>query len=258
MAGKSSSELAELQALLGMASQAKALGADDMEHMDGAAAAFNYIRIADLLAAYCASLDARFPILDWGCGYGQVSWLLLQRGIKPVSFDVMERPAREAISLLQSVEVKYCADPLHLPYPSESFGAVLSVGVLEHVPDFDCSLGEIHRVLQPRGLLFIFMLPNRYSWAEWIADRRGMSAHPFKFTFGSAEEMLKSHGFTVEKRWRRNFLPRNLTGFSPKVKRVYGKFYRQVEMLDKILTNLPPSSYFSGVLEFIARKSTPL
>lgn len=245
----------ELEALINMASQAKQLGAHDMEHMDGAAAAFNYIRIADLLASHCASSDAHSPILDWGCGYGQVSWLLLQRGIKPVSFDVMERPTRGAISLLQSVEVIYCADPLHLPFPPESFGAVLSVGVLEHVPDFNCSLREIHRVLQPQGTLFIFMLPNRYSWAEWIADRRGTSPHPFKFTFRSAEEMLKGHGFTVEKRWRRNFLPRNLTGFSPRIKHAYGKFYRQVEMLDRILANFPPTSYFSGVLEFKARKS---
>lgn len=255
MRGKSSSELAELQALLSIASQAKQLGAHDMDHMDGAAAAFNYIRIADLVVAHCASLDAQSPILDWGCGYGQVSWLLLQRGIKPVSFDVMERPARDAISPLQSVEVMNWADPFDIPFPSESFGAVLSVGVLEHVADFDRSLREIHRVLHAQGLLFIFMLPNRYSWAEWIADRRGISVHPFKFTFRSAEDMLKRHGFTVEKRWRRNFLPKNLTGLSPTIKHAYGKFYRQIEMLDKILANLPPSSYFSGVLEFIARKS---
>ena len=254
MLAKNSLEQAELQTLLSIASQAKQLGAHDMDHMDGAAAAFNYIRIVDLVVAHCASLGAQSPILDWGCGYGQVSWLLLQRGIKPVPFDVAERPARRAISLLQSVDVMYCPDPLNLPYPSHSFGAVLSVGVLEHVVDFDFSLREIHRVLQPQGFLFVFMLPNRYSWAEWIADRRGVSVHPFKFTFRSAEEMLKRHGFTVEKRWRRNFLPRNLTGFGPVVKRVYGKFYRQVEMLDSVLANLPPSCYFSGVLEFIARK----
>jgi len=255
MVGKSSSELAELEALVSMASQARQMGARDMDHMDGAAGAFNYIRIADLVAAHCASLDAQSPILDWGCGYGQVSWLLLRRGMNVVSFDVIERSVRESISVLQSVKVVHGADPLHLPYAPESFGAVLSVGVLEHVADFSFSLREVHRVLQPRGLFFIFMLPNHYSWAEWIADRRGISVHPSKFTFRSAEEMLKSHGFTVEKRWRRNFLPRNLTGCSPRVKRVYGKFYRQVEILDSILANFPPTSYFSGVLELIARKS---
>jgi hypothetical protein len=98
------------------------------------------------------------------------------------------------------------------------------------------------------------MLPNRYSWAEWIADRRHVSAHPVKFTAASTSDLLKRHGFLIEKLWRRNFLPRNLTGLSPKLKAWYGKLYRQVEFCDRFLANLPPTSFLSGVLEAVARK----
>jgi SAM-dependent methyltransferase len=194
------------------------------------------------------------PILDWGCGYGQVSWLLQGRGVDVVSYEVEERPLRHRIPDLDSLSVAYGDDPIRLPYESNSFGSVLSVGVLEHVSDFDGSVSEINRVLRPDGTLFIFMLPNKHSWAEWIADKRGVSAHPDKFTFRSATKLLLRHGFQVDKRWRRHVLPRNLTGCSSRVKQIYGKAYRAVESVDQMLSCLPPICYLSGVIEMTAKK----
>lgn len=118
----------------------------------------------------------------------------------------------------------------------------------------DGSLHEINRVLRPSGLLFVFMLPNRYSWVEWISDRLNTSKHPVKFTFQTTTSLLNAHGFVVERRWKRNFLPRNLTGLGPRFKRAYGTVYRKVEAINRILANVPPTSFLSGVLEFRARK----
>lgn len=244
----------ELEALVAMGRAAKAAGAVDMEHLDGPSAAYNYIRIADFIHAYCTERPEQLPILDWGCGYGQVSWLLQRRGIEVSSYDVEKRSLRSNIPDLNSLPVVYGNDPVGLPYETNRFGSVLSVGVLEHVNDFDGSLSEISRILRPGGLLFVFMLPNKYSWAEWIADRRGISAHPYKFTFRYATELLFRHSFDVEKRWRRNVLPRNLTGCSPRLKQIYGRSYRGVEFVDQTLTFLPPICYLSGVIEMIARK----
>lgn len=247
----------ELDMLLAMARAARAAGAEDVEHINGAAAAFTYIQVADLVASYyqsLQSLSAKQPVLDWGCGYGQVTWLLQRRGVNVVSCDAEKRAAIDSIPELASIPVDYMSDPVRLPYKGESFSAVLSVGVLEHVPDIRGSLQEIQRVLEMQGLLFLFMFPNQFSWAEWTATRRGISAHPYKSTFRQAESLLRDHGFEVEKRWRRNLLPKNLTGLSPAVKSLYGKYYRQIEKVDRALCAVPPVSWFSGVLELIAKK----
>lgn len=249
-------EEAELSALVEMGTIGLAHGASDMAHLDGPAAAFNYIRVARLIESYLRSGNAFPPILDWGCGYGQVSWLLERHGIPVISCDVESRPAREAIENLKNVKIEYLQDPIRLPYGDESFGVVLSVGVLEHAVDMEGSVREINRVLKPGGLFFVFMLPNRFSWAELIADIRGSSVHPCKFTFATTAKLLNTHGFAIEKRWRRNFLPRNLTGLSQRIKMTYGKFYRQIEELDALLSRFPPTSFFSGVVEVIAYKKS--
>ncbi len=249
-------ESLELGELLNMGFIGVAAGATDMAHMDGPAAAFNYIRIADLVESQCRSGAAVGPLLDWGCGYGQVSWLLRRRGLPVVSCDIEERPARNAIDMLKDVEINYLRDPIRLPYEAETFGAVLSVGVLEHVgaENVDASLREVTRVLRPGGLFFIFMLPNRFSWAEFIADLRGVSVHPDKYTFGRIERILREHSLVIDRKWRRNVLPRNLTGLSHRVKMAYGKHYRGIERADTIFAAFPPTGIFSGVIEVIAKK----
>jgi SAM-dependent methyltransferase len=237
-----------------MALRGKSLGADDLEHLDGPAAAYNYVRIADLVASRVQLKPIAPPVLDWGCGYGQVTWLLRRRGVHTVCCEVEERPARTSIPQLSTLNIDHAVDSVQLPYEPEAFGAVLSVGVLEHVPDLAGSLREVNRVLKRDGPFLIFMFPNRFSWAEYLAELRGISVHPNRYTFRQTRRILQDHGFTVEEKWRRNFLPRNLTGLSQSIKELYGRYYRQIESLDGLLANLPPTSLLSGVLELIARK----
>ena len=47
------------------------------------------------------------------------------------------------------------ADATHLPFPDESFDAVISTQVLEYIPDVDAALAEIHRVLRRDGRVVI-------------------------------------------------------------------------------------------------------
>lgn len=246
-------ESLELKALVCMGLTGLAVGATDMDHMDGPSAAFNYIRVANLVESHVKSGSVQAPLLDWGCGYGQVSWLLKRRGLTVVSCDVEERPARRSIETLSQVEVRYLQDPVRLPYEAGTFGAVLSVGVLEHVGDIEGSVREVSRVLKPNGVFFVFMLPNRFSWAEFLADVRHRSAHPIKYTPRDIERLLDG-SFVIEKMWRRNFLPRNLGGLSLRIKNAYGRYYREIESLDRVLANVPPTSIVSGVIEVIARK----
>ena len=165
--------------------------------------------------------DARGPILDWGCGWGQMSDLLRKRGVDVHAFDF--RPevgasGRRPLARFPHIEAYIeTQDSVRLPYGDEEFDAVLSCGVLDHVADPDGSLEELRRVLRPGGLLFVYKLPNRFSYLEAIARRTGMYYHGQEpddrlYDRRSAEALLYSHGFFVGEFRRTNLLPLSLTG----------------------------------------------
>jgi hypothetical protein len=58
----------ELETLLRAAVAGKAAGATDLDHLDGAAAASTYVRVADFVGSYYRAGRVRPPVLDWGCG----------------------------------------------------------------------------------------------------------------------------------------------------------------------------------------------
>ena len=79
------------------------------------------------------------------------------------------------------------------------FDRVIGSGVLEHVAmDYE-SLKEIYRVLKPDGRLIIANLPNKFSYAEFMARNFGKyfgnSGHNRLYTKSKISSMLKSTGF---------------------------------------------------------------
>lgn len=64
-----------------------------------------------------------------------------------------------------------------LPYEDNFFDAVIGSGVLEHVPIDSESLKELHRIIRPEGHFIMTMLPNKYSYTEWLNRRLGNPHH---------------------------------------------------------------------------------
>jgi SAM-dependent methyltransferase len=123
-------------------------------------------------------------VLDWGCGKGHVSKLL--RDLEPrmlESCDIVTEKGDSAFGQETPILERFGipVTPLEheyvLPYESGSFDVVLSVGVLEHVPDDRASLTEISRILKPGGLFFCFFLPTHLSWTQKLAHLRGDFYH---------------------------------------------------------------------------------
>ncbi len=241
----------ELSQLQKFAQIGKQFNNTDLNHLDAPMGAYNYVRMADFIARHISEND---EFLDWGAGYGQITWLLRNRGLNASGYNIEERQHVEAIQELARLPMICGNDPVKLPFQNSSFSGVCSCGVLEHVPDPSGSLQEIHRILRPNGYFYLFMFPQKTAWVEKLSEIRGISVHPVRYTMAQTHELLAKNGFKVEKLWRFNLIPKNLTGIPHHLKRIYGHLYRFLYPLDKALSGIPFLNLLSGVIEGVARK----
>lgn len=241
----------ELTELLNAAFIGIKLGNSDLSHLFSPLQVLYYIEIADRISKY--KYNGKF--LDWGCGYGQMVYLLKNRGIDVIGYDIEKRPNIDKISPFNKLNIRYSSEKNKLPFEKESFSGLLSCGTLEHVSDINISLREINRILKSDGYFFIYMLPNKYSYTEWINEKRGLGSHPVKFCVNEIRDILELNGFNIVYLKRRGMVPRNLTGFPIKIKKIYAYLSSVLFPLDKVLSNIPLINYICNTFEIIAKKS---
>ena len=115
-------------------------------------------------------------VLDLGCGANlEYDLALADRGVEVVGVDFAAAflalaPQHPRITLLQ-------ADAQRLPFGPREFDAVICSEVLEHVPDDRAVMGEIARVLKPRGLLTL-TVPLLWNLSRLIQMARRRSGRP--------------------------------------------------------------------------------
>lgn len=106
-------------------------------------------------------------VLDYGCGSGQIVLLLRELGVNASGCDVYygggDRSGSVDASLMGGA-IRRMQGSL-IPFEDETFDLVVNNQVLEHVPNLDAVLAEVHRVLVPGGLV-LSLFPDRGVWRE--------------------------------------------------------------------------------------------
>jgi SAM-dependent methyltransferase len=119
-------------------------------------------------------------LLDAGCGTMPFRKYLKQLGIDYHSLDIERRvPEVDFVGDVQDMHV----------LPSESYDTVLSTEVLEHVPQPERMIAEMHRVLKPAGKL-ILTVPYLSRLHEEPFDY-------FRYTRYGLQFLLEKCGFRV-------------------------------------------------------------
>lgn len=191
-------------------------------------------------------------ILDWGCGKGHCTYLLRTLGFRVESCDV-ERSADDSafgqetpIIAAENIDVIPLKDAVKLPFETESFDIVLSMGVLEHVENDLKSLREINRILKPGGLFFCFFLPFVGSWTQYVMRSRGDSYHDRLYTKSKIKSLLKESDFELQDIWHRQLFPKNSVRYP---------MYHSFESLDQMLVRFTPLKYLATNIEFVASRA---
>ncbi len=115
--------------------------------------------------------DAR-SVLDVGCGTGMLMKLLARKACFVVGVDFslrMLRMASDSVKVANLVQ----ADADYLPFPDQTFDAVVSVTLLQNMPDPGGTIKEFVRVLKRSGTLIVTTLRHKHSpeqLRDWVTS----------------------------------------------------------------------------------------
>jgi 2-polyprenyl-3-methyl-5-hydroxy-6-metoxy-1,4-benzoquinol methylase len=123
--------------------------------------------LLDRMVYWASRMHTHGKFLDLGCGEGA----LLQQ-ISGGAFGADLNPERLALSVKKKLSVTL-ADGCLLPFADETFDTVISMEVLEHVPEMAVMMREVQRVLKPGGH-WVVSVPGvtLRSWYEMKKDQR--------------------------------------------------------------------------------------
>jgi ubiquinone/menaquinone biosynthesis C-methylase UbiE len=157
------------------------------------------------------------PLLEIGCGEG----ILLSAFRSPIRAGI-DPSIRALIRARKRSATQYAvARAEELPFPTESFDVVVSVGVMEHFENQDSASGEIRRVLTRAGHYvalfqtdmtrgerlrvkvreFLFPQPRPIALAKWIHKKLfHRIGQPLRrsYTVESARVILERNGLSVK------------------------------------------------------------
>jgi 2-polyprenyl-3-methyl-5-hydroxy-6-metoxy-1,4-benzoquinol methylase len=160
------------------------------------------------LTEHLSVINAVIPggrILDYGCSWGYCVYQFREHGYDAIGFEISKARVEYGREML-GLDLTHDIGTL----PDESFDAIYSAHVLEHIPNPAVSFGQFKRLLKPGGKLFLFV-PNCASeparrlgvgWGPMINEKhvlalsaeffhRNLSTYGFSAMYGSSPHKEK-------------------------------------------------------------------
>jgi len=148
----------------------------------------------------------RSLIYDAGSGFGQYSYYMANHfpGARIYAVDVKEDQIADCTSFFKAVGLDRCSfaveDLTHIGHENR-FDFILSVDVMEHIPDDVGVFRNFHRALKSNGVLFINTPSNLGGSDVHSPEDKSFIEEHARNGYGADEirEKLESVGFVVEK-----------------------------------------------------------
>ena len=157
-----------------------------------------YDEVCEYILPY---LKKDMDVLELACGSGQFSFALSKKTKSWIGTDFSEQMIIEAKKREEYENLIFeKADATDLSYANEKFDCVLIANALHIMPNPECAMKEIYRVLKPNGTL---LAPN-FLWTEGKERKiikTLMSVLGFKmyqeWNKNQFEDFVEKHGFSV-------------------------------------------------------------
>ena len=139
--------------------------------MDEILEIFVYERVKKQMEIFLRVLPKDRKILEGGCGLAPYLIRLRQLGYDVEGIDYNVEPIAKILAFDPKLPVKV-GDVTAIPYPENTFGAYISLGVIEHFTEGPVkAIREAHRVLK-KGGCFLVMVPQNHLFMRIQAPLR--------------------------------------------------------------------------------------
>jgi len=133
-------------------------------------------------------------VLDAGCGEGRTLSLIAGMGYELSGFEYSPQAVAKAAGAAADAGL-WIGSALEIPVKDQSFDAVISGDVLEHLDDDKRAVSEIFRILKPGGIAIVSVPADPSKWSiddEW-------SGHKRRYTQKTLTGIFEGAGFKTRK-----------------------------------------------------------
>jgi SAM-dependent methyltransferase len=156
-------------------------------------------RDRELLLSFAADVSGRGMVCDMGCGPGHVARFLRDAGAQVIGLDLSSEMLAHARSLNPDIDF-HVGNILALDLPGNSLAGITAFYAIVNIPAHSLNIAfrEMHRVLQPDGLLLLaFHIGGDVIRPEEMWGQR-VAMEFYHFDRAMVERLLSAAGFRIE------------------------------------------------------------